>query len=198
MTTDYEHELNNGVDSSFPMHRKLLRRRHVRKLQKTKERARQQREEEEKQRKIARDRDRQGRFENKQDVHDKRNLYNIRSSARCALHSMGNIKAGNLTASPTPIGSAEIRAENKKMGNNTMANCISSPTSVLGFQRMAPTESLAPISNVHRKIRNGSNCDMTSTKEFARYKEVEVRCRSSFSLPGFSPVRPTKFRKLQL
>ena len=184
------------------MHRKLLRRRHVRKLQKTKERERQRKEEKEKEKKIETDRDQKRRFGKKRGLHDKETIPNASSSAKCTLHSMGMVEAANPTASPASIYSADFRGTSKDIVKNTLSNCTSSPTSVLGLQRInisTVTESPEPITNANlHRILSGITPDMGSTTEYFGYQEVESHCRSSFSLPEFSPVRPTKFRKLQL
>mmetsp|Transcript_18156 Transcript_18156/g.41839 ORF Transcript_18156/g.41839 Transcript_18156/m.41839 type:complete len:230 (-) Transcript_18156:2208-2897(-) len=200
-TIDRQHERYDGVNS-FPMHRKLLRRRHVRKLQKTKERERQRKQEERKKKEINRDYDQKHRFEENRDLHDKKIKPGARLSAKRSLQCMGMIKVANSTASPASVRSENFIGANKTIVKNTVSNCLSSPTSVLGFQRMnifTVTESPEPNANVDllRKLR-GTTSDMALTMECIGYKEERTHCRSSFSLPGFSPVRPTKFRKLQL
>lgn len=199
---DREDEHDDGVDS-FPMHRKLLRRRHVRKLQKTKERERQRKEEEHKLKELTKDRDRKRRVEKKRALHDNEKASNAKSSAKRSVYSMGINQSGNLIASPVPV---LIRKEHftrgtKNYNNNAVSYGISSPTSVLGLHRMIvsrPTNSPLPPTIDFRPTVSSSTLDMMLMTGSTEYKEIDYRCRSSFSLPEFSPVRPTKFRKLHL
>jgi hypothetical protein len=61
-----------------------------------------------------------------------------------------------------------------------------------------PTNSPLPPTIDFRPTVTSSTLDVMLMTGSTEYKEIDFRCRSSFSLPEFSPVRPTKFRKLKL
>jgi hypothetical protein len=185
------------------MHRKLLRRRHVRKLQKTKERERQRKEEEHKLKELTRDRDEKRRVEKKRALHDNEKASNAKSSAKRSIYFMGINQSGNQIASPVPVPVREGHFTRGSKNNNSNAASygISSPTSVLDLHRMIvsmPTNSPLPPTIDFRPTVTSSTLDVMLMTGSTEYKEIDFRCRSSFSLPEFSPVRPTKFRKLKL
>jgi len=187
--------------NSFPIHRKLLRRRHVRKLQKTKERERQRREEEQKLKELTRDRDRKRREEKKRTLHDNEKASNAMSRAERSIFSAGIITPRNPIASPAPAHGGYYTRGTKNNNNSVASYSISSPTSVLGLHQMfvsTPTQSPPSPTTDPNLIVTRSAHGVVLTSGSTSYKDVDSRCRSSFSLPEFSPVRPTKFRKLQL
>mmetsp|Transcript_15034 Transcript_15034/g.37874 ORF Transcript_15034/g.37874 Transcript_15034/m.37874 type:complete len:212 (-) Transcript_15034:355-990(-) len=178
------HDENDDNIDSFPIHRRLLRRRHVRKLQKTKERERQRKEEEQKLKELTRDRDRKRRAEKTRALRDNEKASNAKSRAKRTVHSRG------INESPVREGYysegyfVEGTTKNKR---NMMSYCTSSPTSVMGLHRMIVSSPTLP-----------SPRPVVITGHPNGHNEIDFRCRSSFSLPEFTPVRPTKFRKLHL
>jgi len=181
-----------GYDSgavSFPIHRRLLRRRHIRKLQKNKEREQRRKEEEQKLEELTRERDRKRRIEKKGVLHDKQTSTFVKSGAQCNVSPrMINISASRIT-SPVPFCKETSSTDTNINNNHSELYSISSPTSVLGLHRMLlsmPTKS-PPPQTIDIRTSTGSTHSTTLT----------TGVRSSFSVPEFSPVRPTKFRKLQ-
>lgn len=199
---DREEEHDHGVDS-FPMHRKLLRRRHVRKLQKSKERERRQKEEEEqKLKELTRDRDQKRRLEKKRALRDNQKASYVKSSAKRIVYFTESNESGNLITSPVPALGGKSPRGTKNNNINAMPLCISSPTSVFGLHGMvASTPTKSPTTTtieLFSKVSSSSAHGMALNDGSTAYLEINFRCCPSFSLPEFSPVRPTKFRKLQL
>lgn len=175
--TDRQDEHDVSVDS-FLIHRKLLRRRHVRKLQKIKEREQQRQKEERKLKELTIDRDRKRRAEKTRALRDNEKASNANSRAKHTVYSVG--------INESSVHEGYFIKGTKKNRNNPASYCISSPTSVMGLHRMFA--STPTLSSPHPVV----------TGYATAYNENEYRCRLSFSLPEFTPVRPTKFRKLQL
>lgn len=193
---DREGELDDSIES-FPIHRKLLRRRHVRKLQKTKERERQRKEEEQKLKELDRDRDRKRRLEKSRALHDNEKSSNAKSRAK---RSRGLNESGNQHVSPVSICDHIFITGTTKNNRKAASHCISSPTSVLGFHQVlvsTPTKSPPSTIDLRQRISSTENCANLKCG-LTGIHEIDFRRRPSFSLPEFSPVRPTKFRKLQL
>jgi len=181
------------------MHRKLLRRRHVRKLQKSKERERQRKEEEEKQKRLTRERNQKRRVEKSRSLRPKGGPSQRRkSSTKRKSYSTGIREMENPIASPIPVrGDYFITGINNNNNNNSagLSYCTSSPTSVLGLHR---TIFSTPTKSSPQAIRNLTNAMMLIPTSGSGSVDLNFRHRASFSLPEFSPVRPTKFCKLQL
>lgn len=173
---EHQAEHDNSTEP-FPFHRRLLRRRHVRKIQKAKERERQRMEDERKLQELDRVRDRKRRVEKTRALRNNEMASNAKSRGRRTVYSTGT------TESPVHEGYYIKGATNNRM--KVASYCTTSPTSVMGLHRSiaSTTTLLSPYS--------GLPCYATG------YTEGDIRCRSSFSLPEFTPVRPTKFRKLQ-
>lgn len=173
------------------MHRKLLRRRHVRKLQKTKERER-QRKEEEKQKELTRERDRKRRVEKSRSL--RQHVSKRKSSAK-------RIREAEIHAvSPVPSqGGYLIRGtyNNIIVNNNSVPYFTTSPTCVVDVHQMMVSNKTKSTSPVADLTNNSYGVNMTRASS-ARSMESNFGHRVSFSLPEFSPVRPSKFRKLQL
>eukprot|EP00536_Pseudo-nitzschia_multiseries_P001229 jgi/Psemu1/282881/fgenesh1_pg.15_\ len=185
-----EHE--SFGEESFPMHRKLLRRRHVRKLQKSKERERQRKEEEEKQKRLTRERNEKRRVEKTRSLRQNGG----KLSTKRKIYSPGIREMENRIASPVPVhGDYYISGINNNNNNNNniiTSYCTSSPTSVLGLYRtiISTAAKSSPQAIGHR-----TSATMTAVPPGSDSGSMDMnfRRRVSFSLPEFSPVRPTKF-----
>lgn len=172
-----EHQAEHDTSAEpFLIHRKLLRRRHIRKIQKTKELERQRMEEERKLKELDRVRDRKRRVEKTRALRNNEMSCKSNSKGKRTVYSTGIIE------SPVHEGYYINGAANNR--KDVTSYCTTSPTSVMGLQRViTSTPTLfSPYSAVPCYA--------------IRYAEGNSRCRSSFSLPEFTPVRPTKFRKL--
>ena len=206
--TESQSEIEHGNDGeeSFLMHRKLLRRRHVRKLQKTKERERRRKEEEEKQKELTRDRNRKRKAEKSWSLRQKGKASQTNSNAMGKTCSMGIRVMENSCASPVPVyGGFYITGTNSNnnsnnnsnssssSSNNNMSHYTQSPTSVLGLHRTIVS---TQTKSSPQAIDNRTNAAMMVMSAGSGSMEINFRRHVSFSLPEFSPVRPTKFRKL--
>jgi len=74
-----------------------------------------------------------------------------------------------------------------------MSHYLQSPTSVLGLHRTIVS---TQTKSSPQAIDNRTNAAMTVMPAGSGAMEINFRRHVSFSLPEFSPVRPTKFRKL--
>ncbi|VEU37601.1 unnamed protein product [Pseudo-nitzschia multistriata] len=181
------------------MHRKLLRRRHVRKLQKSKERERQRKEEEERQKELTRDLDRKRRAEKRRSLRQRGKTSQTKSNAKRKLYSTGFKGIENPITLPVPLHGNSYKTgtinHNNNSCNSVLLHYLSSPTSVLGLHRTIVS---TPTKYSPQAISHRSNAMMTVLSAGSRSIEMAFPRQASFSLPEFSPVRPTKFRKLQL